>query len=129
LSVVGFSDSDGPGGSSTWVAATGNGAVATRIMSLSKKLYVGNLPFNATETEVRELFGSHGAIESVNVITDRDTGRSRGFGFVEFQDESSAQAAQRALDGAEMGGRNLRVNEAHDRRGGGGAPGGGRARY
>jgi RNA recognition motif-containing protein len=90
---------------------------------LGKKLYVGNLPFNATETEVRDLFETHGAIESVNVITDRDTGRSRGFGFVEFQEESSAQAALQALDGAEMGGRNLRVNEAHDRRAGGGGRG------
>jgi RNA recognition motif-containing protein len=92
---------------------------------LGKKLYVGNLPFNATEADVRDLFETHGAIESVNVITDRDTGRSRGFGFVEFQEESSAQAARQALDGADMGGRSLRVNEAHDRRGGGA----GRARY
>jgi RNA recognition motif-containing protein len=92
---------------------------------LGKKLYVGNLPFNATEAEVRDLFETHGAIESVNVITDRDTGRSRGFGFVEFQEENSAQAARQALDGFDMGGRSLRVNEAHDRQGGGS----GRARY
>jgi RNA recognition motif-containing protein len=94
---------------------------------LGKKLYVGNLPFNATEAELRDLFETHGAIESVNVITDRDTGRSRGFGFVEFQEESSAQAARQALDGFDMSGRSLRVNEAHDR--GGGGAGAGRARY
>jgi RNA recognition motif-containing protein len=91
---------------------------------LSKKLYVGNLPFNATEAELRDLFEAHGAIESVNVITDRDTGRSRGFGFVEYQEESNAQAARQALDGFDMGGRSLRVNEAHDRREGGGGGGG-----
>ena len=97
---------------------------------MAKKLYVGNLPFTATEAELRDLFEPHGAIESVNVITDRDAGRSRGFGFVEFQDESGARAAQQALDGADMGGRNLPVNEANERRGGGdGGGGGGRPRY
>ena len=101
--------------------------------SLAKKLYVGNIPFTMTESELRELFQKHGTLESVNVITDRETGRSRGFAFVEFAEESSAQAAQEALDGTEMAGRSLRVNEAHDRgrggpRGGGGG-GGGRGGY
>ena len=88
---------------------------------LSKKLYVGNLPFSTTDDELRQLFEKHGTVESVNVITDRETGRSRGFGFVEM-DDAGAGAAQTALDGADMGGRPLRVNEAHERQ----APGGGR---
>ncbi len=91
---------------------------------MSKKLYVGNLPFSATEDELRELFARHGTVGSVNVITDRDTGRSRGFAFVEMDDGSAADDAMRALDGTEMGGRSLRVNEAQAKRGGGGGGGG-----
>jgi RNA recognition motif-containing protein len=91
---------------------------------LSKKLYVGNLPFSTTEEELRDLFGQHGSVESVNVITDRETGRARGFAFVEM-DASAADAAMRALDGSQLGGRSLRVNEANERRGGGGGGGGG----
>ena len=91
---------------------------------MSKKLYVGNLPFSATEDELRELFARHGTVGSVNVITDRDTGRSRGFAFVEMDDGSAADDAMRALDGTEMGGRSLRVNEAEAKRGGGGGGGG-----
>jgi RNA recognition motif-containing protein len=86
------------------------------------KIYVGNLPFSATEDEIRELFGEHGTVRSVNLITDRDTGRPRGFGFVEMDDTEGA-AAIRALDGTELGGRNLKVSEAQPRRdnqGGGG---------
>ena len=93
---------------------------------MSKKIYVGNLPFTATEDEVRELFSQHGAVHSVALITDRDTGRPRGFGFVEMDD---AEAAISALDGKEMGGRELRVNEAQDKRGGGGGGGGGGGRW
>jgi RNA recognition motif-containing protein len=99
---------------------------------LSKKLYVGNLPFSITEDELRAAFESHGSVTSVNVITDRETGRSRGFGFVEMEDASAADAATRALDGSDMGGRTLRVNEAHDRGAGGGGGrrgGGGGNRY
>lgn len=92
---------------------------------MSKKLYVGNLPFSTTEDELRAVFESHGSVESVNVITDRETGRSRGFAFVEMAEESAAQAAMRAVDGTEFGGRSLRVNEAQERRGGGGGGGGG----
>jgi RNA recognition motif-containing protein len=97
---------------------------------LSKKLYVGNLSFSTTDDELRAVFEQHGAVSSVKVITDRDTGRPRGFAFVEMEDGSAAQAAIRALDGRELGGRNLRVNEAQDRRdgGGGGAGGGAGAR-
>ncbi len=96
---------------------------------MSKKLYVGNLPFSATDNEVRALFEPHGNIESVNVIMDRETGRARGFAFVEMEDAGDADNAIRALDGTDMGGRSLRVNEAQDKRGGGGGGGGGRGRY
>jgi RNA recognition motif-containing protein len=92
---------------------------------LGKKLYVGNIPFSATEGELRSLFEKHGGVATVNIITDRETGRPRGFAFVEMQDESAAQAAIRALDGSDMGGRPLRVNEAQDKRSGGGGGGGG----
>ena len=91
---------------------------------MGSKLYVGNLPFTTTEADLRALFEEHGAIDSANVITDRETGRSRGFGFVEFQNESDAQDAQRALDGYDLDGRNLRVNEAQDRKRSGGGGGG-----
>ena len=92
---------------------------------MSKKLYVGNLAFSSTESEIRAAFESHGAVDSVNVITDRETGRSRGFAFVEMEDASAAEAAMRALDGSDLGGRNIKVNEAHDRQRGGGGGGGG----
>ena len=98
---------------------------------MSKKLYVGNLPFSSTEEELRELFGRHGSVETVNVITDRETGRSKGFGFVEFGNDSEARAAIQALSGQEYGGRALTVNEARPKTGGGGGGGGrpGRDRY
>jgi RNA recognition motif-containing protein len=79
-----------------------------------KKIYVGNLPFSATEGEVKELFEQHGSVTSVNLITDRDTGRFRGFGFVEM-DEADADSAIKALNDQDFGGRPLRVNEARDR--------------
>ncbi len=82
---------------------------------MAKRIYVGNLPFKVTEDEIRALFSRHGDVHSVDIITDRESGRPRGFGFVEMDDEA-AQAAIGALDGAEMGGRNLRVNEAKQRR-------------
>ena len=81
---------------------------------MSKKIYIGNLPFSATEDEIRELFAKHGTVESINLVNDRETGRPRGFGFVEMDDEG-ATAAISALDGTELGGRNLRVNEARPR--------------
>ena len=96
---------------------------------MSKKLYVGNLPFSATDSDLRELFEPHGAIASVNVIMDRETGRARGFAFVEMEEAGDADNAIRSLDGSDMGGRSLRVNEAQDKRGGGGGGGGGRGRY
>ena len=82
---------------------------------MASKLYVGNLPFNTTDTDLEEAFGVHGVVASANVITDRETGRSRGFGFVEFENEGDAQTAQQALDGQDFGGRTLRVNEAQER--------------
>ena len=95
---------------------------------MGKKLYVGNLPFSATEDELRDLFERHGGVDSVKVITDRETGRPRGFAFVEMSEASAATDAIRALDGTQMGGRALKVNEAQDKPrpgGGGGRPGGG----
>ena len=76
------------------------------------KLFVGNLSFGATEDSVRSLFEAHGIIDRVNIMTDRDTGRSRGFGFVEMPNETEAQKAMSALNGREVGGRALTVNEA-----------------
>ena len=92
---------------------------------MAQKLYVGNLPFSATEDAVRDLFAQHGQVHSVSLIVDRDTGRPRGFGFVEI-DEGAASAAISALDGTDFGGRTLKVNEARERGGGGGGGGGGR---
>jgi RNA recognition motif-containing protein len=82
---------------------------------LSSKLYVGNLSFSSTEAELKEAFGRHGTVESVNVITDRETGRPRGFAFVEMAERSAAQDAIRALDGTDFGGRTIKVNEAQDK--------------
>ena len=95
---------------------------------MNKKLYVGNLPFSTTEDELRGIFERHGVVDSVAVITDRETGRPRGFGFVEMSEASAAEDAIRALDGSDIGGRSVRVNEAQGRREGGGG-GGGRGRY
>jgi len=94
---------------------------------MSKRLYVGNLPFSASEHDVRAAFEAHGAVESVHLVTDRDTGQVRGFGFVEFGDSGEAQQAIDALNGQDMGGRALVVNEARPRpeRSGGGGGGGG----
>jgi len=93
---------------------------------LSKKLYVGNLPFDATADELREMFSPHGRVVSATICTDRETGRSRGFGFVELAE--GADEAIQALNTAQFGGRSLTVNEAKPRedrpRGGAGARGG-----
>ncbi len=90
---------------------------------MGKKLYVGNLPFSATEAELRKLFEGQGVVATVNLINDRETGRPRGFGFVEMQDEAGANKAVSALNGRDFGGRSLNVSEANER--GGGAPRGG----
>lgn len=83
------------------------------------KLYVGNLPFSATEESVRALFTQHGTVEKVSLINDRDTGQPRGFGFVEMSNADAARAMQ-AINGTELGGRSLKVNEAQDRERSGG---------
>jgi cold-inducible RNA-binding protein len=95
-----------------------------------KKLYVGNLSFDATEEELRHLFEPHGAVESARVVADRDSGRSRGFGFIEMTSDSEAESAIAALNGAQVGGRALIVNEARPEASGfgGGGFGGGRPR-
>ena len=80
-----------------------------------KTLYVGNLPYQTTEAELKELFEEYGEVNSAKIITDRETGRSRGFGFVEISEEN-AQKAIDSLNGANFGGRNLKVNEARERK-------------
>lgn len=85
-----------------------------------KNIFVGNLDFGATEESIRSLFQPYGAIERVNLITDRDTGRPRGFAFVEMTDAAEADRAIEALNGTELGGRSLNVNEARPRTNGGG---------
>jgi RNA recognition motif-containing protein len=82
---------------------------------LSSKLYIGNLSFTTTEDELRSVFQRHGSVESVAVITDRETGRPRGFAFVEMSEKSAAEDAIRALDGTDLGGRNIKVNPAQER--------------
>lgn len=79
-------------------------------------LYVGNLPFSTNSDDLEQLFAEHGAVGSAQVIMDRDTGRSRGFGFVEMDNDDEARTAIRELDGASVGGRNIKVNEAKPRR-------------
>ena len=79
------------------------------------KLYVGNLAYNATDSELEEAFGAHGTVERAKVVIDRNTGRSRGFGFVEMPNDEEAKAAIEALNGSDMGGRSLNVNEARPR--------------
>ena len=96
------------------------------------KLYVGNLPFSTTENDLRELFEQHGEVSSATLVMDRETGRPRGFGFVEFTNDDDARAAINALSGHSMDGRDLTVNEARpreDRGGGGGGGGRGRGGY
>ena len=79
---------------------------------MGKKIYVGNLPFSATNESLSEMFASFGKVDSSKIVTDRDTGRSKGFGFVEMSDSSEADAAIEKLNGADFGGRSLTVNEA-----------------
>ncbi len=89
------------------------------------KLYVGNLSFNTSESELRDLFAQHGEVSSASLVMDRETGRPRGFGFVEFPNDEHAKAAMAALNGQNVGGRDLTVNEAKPREGGGGGGRGG----
>ncbi len=96
------------------------------------KLFVGGLPFSTTDDELQDLFAAHGKVASATVVKDRDTGRSKGFGFVEFENDDEGKAAEKALNGSDMGGRSITVNEARPREdrprrdfGGGGGGGGG----
>jgi RNA recognition motif-containing protein len=110
---------------------------------MSRKIYVGNLPWSTTSSDLEAMFSPHGAVRSAEVISDRETGRSRGFGFVEMETDEGLQAAINALNGHEINGRPLTVNEARERTprpggggggrsggyGGGGGGGGGRGGY
>lgn len=89
-------------------------------------IYVGNLSYSTEENELHDLFAQHGSVDRVNIITDRETGRPRGFGFVEMSDETAGRNAIEALNGTEFGGRTLTVNEARPRPPRGGGGGGGR---
>ncbi len=95
-------------------------------------IYVGNLSFDVSDAQLQEAFGAHGTVNKANVVTDRDTGRSRGFGFVEMANDDEGKAAIEALNGSDLGGRAINVNVAKPRedrpRGGGGGGGGGRDR-
>ena len=103
---------------------------------MSTKLYVGNLSFNTSSQDLEALFANAGTVQSASIVEDRETGRSRGFGFVEMSSKEEAQSAISSLDGKEVDGRSLKVNEAKPRedrggsnRGGGGGYGGGRGGY
>ena len=111
---------------------------------MGKKIYVGNLSYEVSQADLEQMFSAHGTVQSVQIITDRDTGRSKGFGFVEMESNEEAESAMAALDGKDCGGRALKVNEAKPRTssggggrggygggrgGGGGYGGGGRGRY
>ena len=93
---------------------------------MGRKLYVGNLAYSVTASDLEKLFEPYGRVESAQVIADRDTGQSKGFGFVEMGSDQEAQAAIAALNGQDAGGRTLTVNEARPKEGGGGGGGGGR---
>ncbi len=96
---------------------------------MSMKLYVGNLSFNTSNQDLSELFGAVGTVESTNIIEDRETGRSRGFGFVEMSSKEDGQAAISQINGKEVDGRELKVNEAKPQESRGGGGGGGRGGY
>jgi len=104
-------------------------APSSKGFAMAKRLYVGNLPWTTTSAELEQMFAAHGSVRSAEVISDRETGRSRGFGFVEMDDEQGMNAAIQALNGQNVGGRPLTVNEAREktpRPGGGGGGGYGR---
>ena len=96
---------------------------------MGSKLYVGGLPYSATEQQLNDLFGAHGTVASARIIADKFTGQSRGFGFVEMSSDSEAQAAITALNGSDMGGRTLTVNEARPQEPRSGGGGGGRGGF
>lgn len=87
---------------------------------MGKKMYVGNMSYDVSDADLEKMFSSHGTVESAQVIVDRDTGRSKGFGFVEMSNDAEAQDAIQAMNGTESDGRTLTVNEAKPRKAGGG---------
>ena len=89
---------------------------------MGRKLYVGNLPYSATEASLREAFSASGTVETVSLIIDRDTNQSKGFGFVEMSTDAEAQAATQAMNGASIDGRQIKVSEAKPKTSGGGGP-------
>jgi RNA recognition motif-containing protein len=91
---------------------------------MGKKLYVGNLPYGVTDSDLQQMFAAYGTVQSAQIIMDRDTGRSKGFGFVEMGSDQEAQAAIAALNGQDREGRSLTVNEARPKTEGGGGRGG-----
>jgi RNA recognition motif-containing protein len=95
------------------------------MISMGKKLYVGNLPWSYSSDDLKEMFSPYGNVQSAEVISDRETGRSRGFGFVEMESQEGMEQAVRALHESDCQGRSLTVNEARERTGGGGGGGGG----
>ena len=92
---------------------------------MGKKVYVGNMSYETSESDLETMFGAHGTVQSAQIINDRDTGQSKGFGFVEMSSDAEAHAAIGALDGQDSGGRALKVNEAKPRPSGDGGGGGG----
>jgi RNA recognition motif-containing protein len=101
----------------------------SRSTTVGKKLYVGNLSYTVSSSDLEQLFSAHGTVQSAQVIEDRETGRSKGFGFIEMASDDEAQAAITALNGAQHGGRTLTVNEAKPRESRGPGGGGGRGAY
>jgi RNA recognition motif-containing protein len=96
---------------------------------MGRKLYVGNLPYSATDQSLREAFSASGTVDSVSLITDRDTGQSKGFAFIEMSTDQEAQAATQAMNGKMLDGRQIKVNEAKPKESRGGGGGGGRGGY
>ncbi len=96
---------------------------------MGKKVYVGNMSYETSQSDLETMFGDHGTVESAQIINDRATGQSKGFGFIEMSSDAEAQAAIGALDGRDTGGRALKVNEAKPRPAGGGGGDGNRSRY
>ena len=109
-----------------WIRGNERSLFLSEAQQVGKKLYVGNLPYSVTDSRLEEIFAAYGTVTSAQVIMDRDTGRSKGFGFVEMSNDAEAQAAIDALNLASIDGRNLTVNEARPKTEGGGGGGGGR---
>ena len=112
LSVIGYSTARGE---DRGICTPGRGSTSQTARKTSRQIYVGNLAFTATEVEVRQLFEGYGTVDTVRLLTDRETGQPRGFGFVEMPNGTEAQAAIAGLNGTDLGGRPLTINEARPR--------------